>query len=84
MAAVKKPSILKPGTIDAASIKSKTLMTKEKRPRVKIVNGRAIIWRIGRKKVLITPITTAATIAERISVKTNPGKIDETINSEKI
>lgn len=84
MAAVKKPSILKPGTIDAANSNSKTLMTKEKRPRVKIVNGSAIICRIGRKKVLITPMTTAATIAALISVNTKPGKIDETINNEKI
>jgi len=59
--AVKKPETPKPGTSLEASIINNAFMTSEKRPSVKIVIGRAIIFTIGLIKIFMTPRTTAKT-----------------------
>jgi len=78
MMAVVKLSIENPGTILPTPQRRATLMRKAEIPRVRTEIGRAIICRIGRMKVLTTPITTAATTAEYKSRKLNPGTIYST------
>lgn len=68
-AAVKKLSIWKPGTRAAANQRRATLIRKAKRPRERIVKGRAISCKTGRTKVLRTPITIAVTKVARRSIK---------------
>ena len=64
--AQRKLSMLRPGTTAAASIKSKALITKVKRPRVIMLIGRVRIIKIGRIIALMTPMTKAA---KRAAVK---------------
>lgn len=56
--------MVKPGTI-SETIQSKTTFIRNANiPRVKIDMGRAIICKMGRMKVFITPKTIAATNAD--------------------
>lgn len=74
-AAVQKPEIANPGTIEAMAIKSKTFTTKLHKPNVRNVKGRVISLSIGLTNVFTTPITTEATKAEVKLETSNPGKI---------
>ena len=70
--AVQKPPIANPGTIFAASKISSAFKTNEKSPNVTIFNGSVSNLKIGRKKTLIIPNTTASTTAP-ITVEVAPG-----------
>lgn len=74
-AAVQKPEMAKPGTIEAIAMSRSTLTTKLHRPKVKNVKGNVISFSIGLTNVLTTPITMATTKAEVKPEISNPGKI---------
>ncbi len=61
--AVTKLAISKPGTTVLTPQSKTTLIRKAEIPKVRREIGRAMIWSMGRMKVLTTPITMAATIA---------------------
>lgn len=71
--AVRKLSILNPGTIRLVSHKSATFIKKAAIPKVKIEIGKATICTIGLINVFTTPITIAATTAAQMPDRTNPG-----------
>lgn len=68
-----KPLTPNPGTTMDASITSKALITKVKRPRVKIFIGRVNITTIGLMKALMAPKTTANIKAEKNPAIETPG-----------
>lgn len=78
MIAVVKLSIEKPGTTLPTPQRRATLIRKAEIPRLRIEIGRAIICKMGRMKVLTTPMTTAATTADHKSKKLKPGTMYST------
>jgi hypothetical protein len=60
--AAQKPDTVNPGTIFAESIIKNAFITKENKPNVITVIGKAIIFTIGFIKMLIIPNTIANTI----------------------
>ena len=81
--AVVKLDISKPGTKILVNQRRMTLMKKAAIPKVRIETGRAMSCKIGRIKVLTTPITTAAITAAQRLVKTKPGTKYSTTNKAK-
>ena len=81
--AVEKLLIWKPGTTMLTPQSKKTLIKRAKRPKVKRDMGRAIICKIGLRKVLTIPITIAATVADQISFRIKPGTKYSTTNRAK-
>ncbi len=71
--AVKKESIRKPGMKLETRKRSVALITKRKRPRVRIVTGRVSITKIGLIRALRIAITRATKIAVRNESILNPG-----------
>ncbi len=71
--AVKKFSIWKPGTMKLIPHKRTTLIRNAVIPKVIIVRGIKIIWRIGFINVFTTPITTAVTIVDHKLSNSKPG-----------
>jgi hypothetical protein len=63
MTAAQKPLMIKPGVIALARSSRRIFRIKLNRPKVRIVMGKVSKVRMGFKKVLRTPITTAATMA---------------------
>jgi len=58
-----KPATWKPSTNDATAQKRSALITRMKRPRVRIVTGRVSRTRTGRMIALTSPSTSATTSA---------------------
>ncbi len=69
-----KPSTLNPGTISETSNIISALITKVKRPIVKILIGKLRRRIIGLRKVLISPKTIATSIAGQKPTRVTPGK----------
>ena len=76
----RKPSTAKPGTIDAASMTRRPLITSTKSPRVMIEIGNVSMTSIGRRKTFITPSTTATINAATNPSTCTPGKTYALIN----
>lgn len=75
MSAETNPLTAKPGTKLLARIIRKALITKVKRPKVKIVKGRVKKISIGFRIAFIIPRTTATTIAVKKLSTDTPGRI---------
>lgn len=73
--AVKNPFTQKPGTILATNSTIKTLIIREKRPRVSIFNGRVRTFKNGPIVLFTIASTNATIIAVRYPSTTTPGVI---------
>lgn len=71
--AVQKPAISKPGTNQEASITISALMTRVKRPKVRILIGRVRNKTIGLMMMLTKASTTATTKAAKNPEISTPG-----------
>ena len=80
---MEKVAISKPGTKRLEAQRRNTFIRIAKSPKVSSEMGRAINCRIGRIKVLTTPITTAATIAAESEARRKPGTKYSTTRSAK-
>jgi hypothetical protein len=69
------PSTLNPGTISAAHLMMRILMTKRNIPNVKMVIGIVRIINIGFTKVFSNPKTTATNMAVTVLSMCTPDKI---------
>lgn len=78
-----KLSTLNPGTSKLTNKTNKPLITKVKRPRVKILIGNEIKIRIGLMTAFTNPKTTATTMATKKLDTLTPGKIYAEIRTAK-